>query len=126
LNALLRELGPPLPPPIQDGVTPLHVAACNGHAAVATLLLATPGVDPLAADIVRGAWAEVAPQARMPPLPPPHPFALPLLLLLTLQKGATSWVVARRYGHRAVAALLKADPRVAAALAAAKVSRGRG
>ena len=40
------------PPPLQDGLTPLHVAAMYGYASIIALLLATPGADPLARDKV--------------------------------------------------------------------------
>ena len=46
---------PPPPPPLQDGLTPLHMAAIEGHVPVVALLLASPGVNPLAKDVVRGA-----------------------------------------------------------------------
>lgn len=42
-----------LTPPLQSGVTPLHVASINGISSVVALLLATPGVDPLAVNDVR-------------------------------------------------------------------------
>ena len=48
-------LRPPPRLPMQHGRTPLHEAAVEGHAPVVALLLATPGVDPLAMNRVRGA-----------------------------------------------------------------------
>ena len=74
---------------LQDGFTPLHAAAAKGHASVVTLLLATPGVDPLAACLSDGET--------------PLDWAL-----------ESDYITAER-----TAALLHADPRVAAALAAA-------
>ena len=43
---------PARPPPLQGDDTPLHMACGNDHAPVIALLLATPGVDPLAKDVV--------------------------------------------------------------------------
>ena len=97
---------PPAPstPPLQSGWTPLHVAAWYGHAPVVALLLATPGVDPLAKDIlVRGAQRRL--RGR---LPAPRPSPL-------LQTGWTPLEWAQGYGRDAAAAVLRADPRVAAA-----------
>ena len=42
------------PPPLQYDVTPLHAAASTGSDHVVVLLLATPGVNPLAKTRVRG------------------------------------------------------------------------
>ena len=50
-------LRPPPRLPMQHGRTPLHEAAVEGHAPVVALLLATPGVDPLAMNRVRAAGA---------------------------------------------------------------------
>lgn len=47
----------PNPPSRQAKETPLHAAACWGHASIVTLLLVTPGVDPMARDEVRGVHA---------------------------------------------------------------------
>ena len=94
----------PHPSPLQAGVTPLHVAAECDHAPVVALLLATPGVDPLAL-YVRGT------QRRLCGL---LFFQCPSLLP---QFGRTPLDLAQSKG--AAAALLRADPRVAAALAAA-------
>ena len=41
--------------PLQAGHTPLLLAAFYGRTAVVALLLATPGVDPVARTAVRGA-----------------------------------------------------------------------
>ena len=62
---------PPPPPLLQYGVTPLHVAAMYGHAPVVALLLATPGVHPLAeTKTVRGAQRRLRdPPAFPTPLP---------------------------------------------------------
>ena len=58
---------PPLPQ-LQYGNTPLHAAAMNGSAPVVALLLATPGVDPLAKTRVRGTqrWLRGPPACPMP------------------------------------------------------------
>ena len=64
---------PPPSPPLQGGDTPLHWAAYYGHAPVVALLLATPGVDPLAKTRVRDAqWRLRGPAC----LPAPHHSAL--------------------------------------------------
>ena len=96
---------PACPPPLQYGCTPLRAAAIGGSAPVVALLLATPGVDPLAKDEVRGAQRWLV--ARLP-----HSSLL-------LQAGHTPLDWAQSGGQAATAALLRADPRVAAALAAA-------
>ena len=79
-----------------------------GHAPVVALLLATPGVDPLARNIVSG--AEAAQGRACLPAPRPSPL---------LQEGSSPLDYAQILGHASSAALLRADPRVAAALAAA-------
>ena len=62
---------PPPLPPLQYGWTPLHLAAWNGHFPVVALLLATPGVSPLAKTRVRGTQRRLrGPPARMPHAPP--------------------------------------------------------
>ena len=56
--------------PLQRGWTPLHAAAWNGRAPVVALLLATPGVAPLAKTRgVRGAqrWLRCLPACLMAP-----------------------------------------------------------
>ena len=58
------------PPPLQDGYTPLHAAALNGHASVVALLLAIPGVDPLSKDVVRSVEKDLSGRLSCPtPLP---------------------------------------------------------
>ena len=100
---------------MQWNETPLHIAAGMGHAPMVALLLATPGVDPLAIDsLVRGTqrafhWGFC-----------PSAHALPSVL----QSGVTPLEKARRRKHAAAAAVLEADPRVAAALAAAAAIKG--
>ena len=76
-----------------------------GHAPVVALLLATLGVDPLAKTAVRGVqrWLRCCLRA-----PRPSPL---------LQEGKTPLDWAQRNGS--AAALLRADPRVGAALAEA-------
>ena len=106
-HAALRDVSPPL----QGGWTPLHWAATYGHAPVVALLLATPGVDPLArttrASKLSGVCPPVAPRGRMK-----DDWETPLDCALRNRETDT-------------AALLQADPRVAAALAAKK-RRGWG
>ena len=94
---------------MQAGYTPLHVAAGYGHAHVVALLLATPVANPLAKTGVRGAQRRLS--------SPPN-FTTPLSSPL-VQDGMTPLEVAQTSGKVAAAALLGADPRVAAALAAA-------
>ena len=97
------------PPPLQDGVTPLHAAAINGRAQVVALLLATPGVDPTLKDKVRDSQRRLCGPPAYLPAPRPSPL---------VQRGLTPLVMARGQGRDAAVALLEADPRVAAALAA--------
>ena len=99
----------PPPPPLQYGWTALHMAAMRDRAPVVALLLATPGVDPLAKS--KGVRDT---QRRLRGLPVPRPSPL-----LQPADGETPLDWARRYGKPAAAALLRVDPRVAAALAAA-------
>ena len=61
----------PPPPPLQDGLTPLHVAAYLGHTPIVDLLLATPGVDPLA---IKASGAQRRPR-DLPACPTPLPSA---------------------------------------------------
>lgn len=59
--------------PVQYGATPLHVAAGCGHTAIVALLLATPGVDPLARDTQvggSGTLLSVGLTGTFTPLPP--------------------------------------------------------
>ena len=82
----------------------------DSSTAVVALLLATPGVDPLSKRIpVSGLQKRLRGSTR---LPGPRPFPL-------LQGGKTPLGYAQSRGMDAAAALLRADPRVAAALAAA-------
>ena len=57
----------PFSPPLKAGFTPLHTAAVKGSAPVVALLLATPGVDPMAKSRVRGAqmWLRDLPYASL-------------------------------------------------------------
>ena len=84
------------------------MAANSGHASVVALLLATPGVDPTLKDQARGV------QRRLRGLTSPHPSPL-------VQGGLTPLdrVQYMGMGAGAVAALLRADSRVAPTLAAA-------
>lgn len=97
---------PILPRPLQSGETPLHAAAKNGNAPVVKLLLATPGVDPLARS-VRALKCDSG--ARLP-------LASPLFLL---QGGETPLEYAATHGNdfSKAAELLEEDTRVAADLA---------
>ena len=107
---------PPLsPPPLQYGDTPLHAAAKTGHAPIVALLLAAPGVNPLVKEsLVRGTLR----RHRKLCLPAPRHSLL-------LQDG-TPLDVAQKYGNDAAAALLLADPRVAAATAFAPPGASSG
>ena len=91
---------PPLPRPLQEGWLPLHAAAARGRVSVIALLLATPGVDPLAV------WVRITQELIRARLPAPCPFLL-------MQSGMTPLDIAKIYGETAAAALLQADPRVA-------------
>ena len=64
---------PPPPPLLQSDMTPLHAAAANGHAPVVALLLATPGVDPLHKNKVRGAQKPACLHTCLPAFPTPLP-----------------------------------------------------
>ena len=83
----------------------MHAAAVNGSVPIVALLLAIPGVNPLAQDRVRGAQNCSGARAC---LPTPRPSPL-------LQWGDTPLDDARSYDNDAAAALLLADPRVTAA-----------
>ena len=50
------------PPPLKSDETPLHSASYHGHARIVALLLAAPGVHPLATkvrDAAKGSWGSV-------------------------------------------------------------------
>ena len=96
----------------QFGWTPLHGAASNGHAPIVALLLATPGVDPLAFCVRFAHTHASAAPAQTRPFPMSQYVETPL-------------DVAQQRGHEAAARLLMKDPRVAAALEAkaARLSR---
>ena len=99
---------PPTPPlPLQSGATPLHAAVASFRTPVVALLLTTPGVDPLAKSRVRGAQRHLRAC-----LPAANPSSL-------LKNRKTPLDVAQSKGKADAAALLRADPRVTAALAAA-------
>ena len=56
--------------PLQGGVTPLHAAAFNDHTPVVALLLATPGVNPLAVnEVIENRCMLIGPPAHVPMLP---------------------------------------------------------
>ena len=94
---------PPAPSllPLQFGKTPLHTAVEYGHAPVVVLLLATPGVDPFASCVRARSGGSGACLFVI------HRFHL-------LQGGKTPLDLALSAGGVAIAALLRADPRVAA------------
>ena len=91
-------------------MTPLHAAAYRGYTSAVALLLATPGVDPLAKTAVRGAqrWLRGLPAVLSAPRPSP---------LLQEDETPLDWAKSAEEDAAAAAALLRADPRVAAALA---------
>lgn len=60
---------PPPPSPLQYGGTPLHVAVGSRRTPIVALLLATPGVDPLSKDAVRGAQRRFSRAFKLP-IPP--------------------------------------------------------
>ena len=96
---------------MQNGETPLHLAALLGHTPIVALLLATPGVNPLAVDKGRrGCGAGPgAPRACFMPVSS-----------FSASGGSTPLDNAENEGHATTAAMMRADPRVAAALAAAR------
>lgn len=95
--------------PLQAGHTPLLLAAFYGRTAVVALLLATPGVDPLAKAEARGAERLVGVAVRAPcPCPPYSPLQ---------EWDETALDAVHRGGHKDSIALFEADPRVVATIA---------
>ena len=88
----------------------MHAAGNMGHCPVVALLLATPGVDPLHKDKARGTCI-------MPACVLPCTCAFPIV-----QRGMDALFWAQVNRKFAAAALIEADPRVAAELAAAAAS----
>lgn len=87
----------------------------NNHVGIITVLLATPGVDPLAVWVrnEEGSWLSVFLPHALPVAASAFTHALPLL-----QRGSTPLQMAGAWGRADAVALLQADRRVAAALAA--------
>ena len=99
-------------PPLQNDATVLHMAAANDLCPVVALLLATPGVDPVQRTRV-SYWRSGAIGLSGYSYFHAH----------VCQMGDTPLDYARMYGGFTTAALLQADPRVAAALEAAEAAR---